>query len=72
MRFDLPAITKTSDHLDQLTVPFTTNEIDTVIKDMPSDHAPGPDGFNGTFLKACWVLSKMIYIAYAMNFMMEP
>jgi hypothetical protein len=21
---------------------------------MPADHAPGPDGFNGMFMKKCW------------------
>jgi hypothetical protein len=25
---------------------------------MPSDHAPGPDGFNGAFFKRCWPIIK--------------
>jgi hypothetical protein len=25
---------------------------------MPSDHAPGPDGFNGAFFKKCWPIIK--------------
>jgi hypothetical protein len=28
--------------------------MDNVIKNMPSDRAPGPDGFSGLFLKRCW------------------
>ena len=43
---------------DSLTVPFTHKEIDDVIKEMPPDRAPGPDGFNGAFLKACWPIIK--------------
>lgn len=58
MKFDLPNIIKRCDELEQLTVPFTTQEIDGVIKDMPADKAPGPDGFTGVFLKACWPIIK--------------
>lgn len=40
--------------LPELDLPFTKEEIDKVIKDMPSNHAHGPDGFNGFFMKKCW------------------
>lgn len=33
-------------------------EILVVLKDMPSDHAPRPDGFNGAFFKKCWHITK--------------
>jgi hypothetical protein len=33
--------------------PFTKKQIDAVVKDMPPDHAHGPDGFNGLFIKHC-------------------
>lgn len=33
--------------------PFSMEEILDVLKDMPSDHAPCPDGFNGAFFKKC-------------------
>lgn len=36
--------------------PFSKEEIKAALKDMPSDHAPGPDGFNGAFMKKCWQL----------------
>ena len=54
MHFDLSRIIRRIEGLDQLSAPFSNEEIDTVIKEMPSDRAPGPDGFNGCFLKSCW------------------
>ena len=50
MLFNLEEIIQPSD-LSALEAPFTMEEIDQVIKDIPSDRAPGPDGFNGAFLK---------------------
>ena len=58
MKFDLPRLIKKMDGLDELTVPFTRDEIDHVIKMMPADRAPGPDGFTGIFLKTCWEVIK--------------
>ena len=37
--------------LEVLTKPFDLKEIEQVIKDLPIDKAPGPDGFNGLFFK---------------------
>ena len=53
MKFDLARIIKKCEGLDDLTLPFTHDEIDTVIREMPADRAPGPDGFTGLFLKRC-------------------
>ena len=58
MKFDLPRIIKNIADLDQLTTPFTREEIDQVIREMPPDKAPGPDGFTGLFLKTCWHIIK--------------
>jgi len=33
---------------------FSKQEIDQVVKSLPSDKAPGPDGFNSDFVKRCW------------------
>ena len=33
-------------------------EIEQVIKNLPNSHAPGPDGFNGLFIKKCWNIIK--------------
>jgi hypothetical protein len=35
-------------HCDE---PFSTEEVENVIKEMPSDRAPGLDGFNRLYLK---------------------
>ncbi|KAK1626732.1 hypothetical protein QYE76_001047 [Lolium multiflorum] len=39
----------TAEDLSRLEIPFTKEEIDEVIHNMPNDKAPGPDGFNGQF-----------------------
>jgi hypothetical protein len=33
---------------------FSEVEVLAAIKSMPSDKAPGLDGFSGAFYKACW------------------
>src|SRR5207237_2686108 len=45
-------------NLEELSVDFTHEEIDKVIAKLPVDKAPGPDGFNGQFLKSCWHIIK--------------
>ena len=40
--------------LSSLVAPFSTMEIDLVVRNLPSDKAPGPDGFNTDFVKKCW------------------
>jgi len=34
--------------------PFTHEEVDEVVKILPPNKSPRPDGFNNEFLKACW------------------
>ena len=54
--------------LEVLVAPFTTEEIDDVVKNMKVDKAPGPDGFNGQFLKKCWHIVKKDYTKLCTNF----
>jgi hypothetical protein len=54
MQFDLASLITPTPGLEELSVPFTKEEIDEVVKHMPPDKAPGPDGFTGLFLKSCW------------------
>lgn len=44
------------------------DEMDQIIKQMPSDRALGPDGFNGMFLKKCWHIISEDYYAMADQF----
>jgi hypothetical protein len=37
------------DNLDFLTDPFTSQEIDAVVANLPSEKSPSPDGFNTDF-----------------------
>jgi hypothetical protein len=42
--------------------------MDDVIKAMPGDRAPSPDGFNGLFLKKCWPVIKQEFYKLAHDF----
>ena len=44
--------------LSSLEAPFSQEEIKETILSMPRDKAPGPDGFTGTFYRACWDIIK--------------
>jgi hypothetical protein len=68
MQFDLPSLITRVDDLDDLTLPFQQKEMDDVIAAMPSDRAPGPDGFNGLFFKKCWPLIKKEFDDLAADF----
>jgi hypothetical protein len=46
-------------NLDMLAGEFTEAEIKGAINQMPSDKAPGPDGFTGLFFKECWDIIKI-------------
>lgn len=58
MHYDLNSLVFPVDPalLENLDCGFSKEEIDLVVKDLAPDHAPGPDGFNGFFLKKCWHL----------------
>jgi hypothetical protein len=44
--------------LEALDIPFSEEEVWNIIKNLPSDKAPGPDGFTGKFYKSCWAVIK--------------
>jgi exonuclease III len=44
--------------MDVLSAPLTNEEIDDIVAHMPTDKAPGPDGFTGLFIKICWPIIK--------------
>ena len=45
-------------NLDDLDTPFTEEELLNTIRSLPSEKAPGPDGFIGVFYKKCWEIIK--------------
>jgi hypothetical protein len=53
MLFDIEHLIQQQD-FSHLEIPFSKKEIDEVIAHMPNDKSPGPDGFNGVFMKKCW------------------
>jgi retron-type reverse transcriptase len=57
MLFDLHDLISPTD-LSSLSQPFSREEIDKVVASIPVDKAPGPDGFNGLFIKKCWSIIK--------------
>lgn len=46
--------------LAHLELPFLEEEVAKILKAMPRDKAPGPDGFTGRFYASSWVSSKEI------------
>jgi len=45
-------------NLEDLDTPFTEEELLNTIRSLPSEKAPGPDGFIGVFYKKCWEIIK--------------
>jgi hypothetical protein len=60
--FVLSDILLPSADLDSVIAPFSEEEISGIVKFMKPDRAPGPDGFNGLFLKKCWHIVKKDFI----------
>jgi hypothetical protein len=54
MQYQLNNIVPYCDNLDHLCLPFDQEEIESIILDLPSDKAPGPDGFNNLFFRRAW------------------
>jgi len=54
--------------LEVLTKPFEIKEMEQVINEMPTDKAPGPDVFNGLFLKKCWPIISVDFIQLVHEF----
>ena len=51
--FNLANLLNSNNDLSCLIAPFSHQDIDQVAKLLPSDKAPGPDGFNTDFVKKC-------------------
>jgi hypothetical protein len=69
MRFNLQELVQSHD-LQSIAEPFSKEDIDKVISAMPNDKPPGPDGFNGLFLKKCWHIIKEDFYKLCFDFLM--
>ena len=49
--------------LSELDAPFSEDEVWRTISSLPSNKAPGPDGFTGKFYKVCWPIIKVDLMA---------
>lgn len=54
--------------MDFLAADFSEEDFLNVIKAIPIDHAPGPDGFNGKFIKKCWPIIKADFLRLFADF----
>jgi hypothetical protein len=55
-------------HMGGLDATFSEEEIWAAICQMPSEKAPGPDGFTGTFYKVCWPIKVDVVNAFSCIF----
>ena len=46
-KYNFPRLNQ--EELDNINRPITSNEIETVIKNLPKNKSPGPNGFKGQF-----------------------
>jgi hypothetical protein len=54
--------------LQDLEMPFPNEEIDGVIKNLPNNKSPGPNGFNNEFYKKCWPVIKTDFYRLCRDF----
>jgi hypothetical protein len=66
---DLEALGMPTFELSELDAPFSEQEVEDIIKSLPADKAPGPDGFTGRFYKVCWPIIKPDMMVVCRNIM---
>jgi hypothetical protein len=71
MVFDLDTVLQSSQDLDILEAPFTENEVNSVIANLPNGKAPGPDDFNTDFSKNASQLSFKACMLFVQVFRLE-
>lgn len=62
-RLNLQALGVPTFDLAILEEPFTEEEVWAVIRDLPNERAPGPDGYTGLFYKTAWPIIKFDILA---------
>ena len=58
-KYNFPKLNQ--EEIENLNRPFTSTEIETVIKNLPTNKSPGPDGFTGEFCETFRKSSKILY-----------
>jgi hypothetical protein len=58
LNFNFADYIQSAEHLENLSAPFSHDEIDGIVAELLPDKAPGPDGFTGLFIKTCWPIIK--------------
>lgn len=69
MQFGLKSLIPKVHGLEELSGPFTQEEIDEVLKSLPVDRAPGPGGFSSLFVKWCWSIIKNDFLNLMQDFL---
>jgi len=59
---------QSNENLQHLEEPFSHEKIDSVIKALPNNKSPGPDGFNNEFMKASWPVIKQDFYDLCSSF----
>jgi hypothetical protein len=68
LQFQLDNIVRFCGNLDHLCLPFSQEEIDNIILDLPSDKAPWSDGFNNLFFKRAWHIIREDFFELCTDF----
>jgi hypothetical protein len=68
MHFNLNELIRPVPNLDHLANPFTKEEIDKIVANLPTRKFPGPDGFNSDFMKKCWRVISLDFYALCDGF----
>ena len=68
MGYDLGTLIQPVPGLEELSLPFSDAEIKKVLQELPTDRAPGPDGFNGMFVKRCWPIIEKDFLSLIKDF----
>ena len=79
MHFDLHSLLGQQNNpeiFQDLEKPFSDEEINQIVKELPHDKSPGPDGFNNEFIQSCWDIigtdvKNLIHTFHAGNISLE-
>jgi hypothetical protein len=68
MHFNVSDLMEPMSDLQQLVEPFSTEDIDSIVSNLPAGKSPGPDGFNTDFMKKCWQIISPKFFELCVGF----